>query len=619
MAISGAKSSPGRRPTAPTTSAPRSPEALDGPVAVCVDRPILSLDRPFTYVLASDLGAGVGSLVQVPFHGRAVRGWVLGGTDDLPKRMLAVNKTVSPERVFDEGLLELARWVSERYVAPLAAVLGRLAPPRVAAEEGLGRGRPGAVHGPPTTPAVLGSYRGGPELLSAARTGGFSPAILRPAPEEEVAATVELVAASLAGGRRAIVVVPEAVPVPATATALVDAFGDRVACYLGGSKRARYAMWLDIAAGRFDVVVGTRPAVFARLPQLGTIVVSRESHPAHREDRAPYYHVRDVALARARLAGLTVAMSAICPSSEAAASGVPDVTPPGRRWVPVEVVKPGPEGRAPRLVQHLRTARRGFIFSPLPGYGMAAVCRTCREPAACAACGGLLRAEESLIRCVVCEAPGRCRNCGGTSFGIRPGGQERVEEWAARVTDVRVTRLGSGDAPRLPEASEIIVGGPDDVRDLGPGGLDLVAVLDVDLAERRPGIAARERAVTTWMEAIAWARPGGRAIVQASRANDPAVQALVQGSPRRFHADEARRRQEAGFPVGSAVFRVAGRPGFEAELERFEPTALLVSALGEQTVCLLALDPRRVPEFGLAIREMAGAELVTRVEAEPHL
>ena len=71
--------------------------------------------------------------------------------------------------------------------------------------------------------------------------------------------------------------------------------------------------------------------------------------------------------------------------------------------------------------------------------------------------------------------------------------------------------------------------------------------------------------------------------------------------------------------VGTAVFRVAGVSGFEAELDRFEPSALLVSALGEQTVCLLALDPRRVPEFGRAIRELAARDVVTRVEAEPHL
>jgi primosomal protein N' (replication factor Y) len=443
--------------------------------------------------------------------------------------------------------------------------------------------------------------------------------VLRPAPEDESIAALELIAATLATGRAAILVVPEAAPVPATATAVAEALGDRVAMFLGGSKRARYRMWLDIAAGRYDVVIGTRPAVFAPLDRVGLIVVSRESHPAHREDRTPYYHVRDVALERARGTGAICVLSAIAPSSEAAALELPEVSPPGRRWVPVEIVKPGPEGRAPRLVHALREATRGFLFSPLPGYGIAAVCRSCGAPAACADCGGLLRLREGSIICVVCETPGRCRACGSATFGVRRGGRERVEEWAAGVARADVHRLADDEAPRLPGPGEIVIGGPDDVRDLGPGGLDLVAILDADLAERRPGLSARERAFTTWMEAIAWARPGGRAIVQASRANDAAVQSLVQGAPRRFHADESRRRAEAGFPVGSAVFRVAGSPGIETELERFEPYTLLVTSSGDQTVCLLALDPRRVPEFGRAAREMATCDRVSRVEAEPHL
>src|SRR5581483_303336 len=48
---------------------------------------------------------------------------------------------------FDEPTLELLRWVSERYVAPLAAVIARSHPPRVAAvEEALfgGEGERGA-------------------------------------------------------------------------------------------------------------------------------------------------------------------------------------------------------------------------------------------------------------------------------------------------------------------------------------------------------------------------------------------------------------------------------------------------------------------------------------------
>src|SRR5947207_9613922 len=101
------------------SSSPTRTGTLSGPVSVCVDRPLLSLDRPFTYSLDAELEAGVGSLVQVPFHGRSVRGWVLGPTDDVPPRMLRVRKAVSPIRFFDSGMLALLRWMSERYIAPL--------------------------------------------------------------------------------------------------------------------------------------------------------------------------------------------------------------------------------------------------------------------------------------------------------------------------------------------------------------------------------------------------------------------------------------------------------------------------------------------------------------------
>jgi primosomal protein N' (replication factor Y) len=561
--------------------------------------------------------------VSVPFHGRAVRGWVLGPTDEVPARTLDVQKVVSPVRFFDEDLLALARWVSERYVAPLAAVLARIAPPRVVSEEGapVPPEETEARNEPVTAPSLLRAYRRGGELLDELTGAGARsrPWILRPAPDQEVAAAAELVAACLAGGRRALVIVPEASPVPATARTMREAFGPRAALFLGGSKRARYRMWLEIGAGRYDVVVGTRPAVFAPVRNLGLIVVSRESHPAHREDRAPYYHVRDVAMERARSSGAACVLSSLCPSSEAAAS-VPDVVAPSqRRWPPVEIVRPGTEGRAPRLIQALKASRRGFLFSPLPGYGIAAVCRSCGEPATCAVCGGALRSEEGSITCVVCGAPGRCAACGSTSFGLRRGGAERVEEWAGRVAGVTVRRLREGDAPRLPNDGEVLVGGPDDVRDLGPGGLDLVGILDADLAERRPGLSARERAVTTWMEAVAWAYPQGRAIVQSSHANDPAVQALVLGKAERFHADERARRAAAGFPIGAAVFRVVGTGDLESELRRFEPITLLVTASGDRTICLLALDAAAVPSFGRAVRDLAARDVVERVEAEPHL
>jgi len=579
---------------------------------------VLSLDRPFTYELDEGLAAGIGSLVQVPFHGRLVRGWVLGPTEDVPDRMLPVKKAVSPVRFFNPPMLEVLRWVSERYVAPLASVIARCYPPRVASEETIASA-PHRSSAPVVAPArILPGYRGGSEMLAALH-GAAGAFVVRPGPEDEQGVALEAVGAALAGGRSAIVLVPELEPLPATASAILEAYGERAALFAGGSKRARYRMWLDIEDGAYPVVVGTRPAVFAPTVDLGLLYVSRESHVGHREERSPYYHVRDVALARARHSSAVCVMAALCPSGEAVTSGGVEVVPRVRGWPPVEVVRPGPEGRAPRLVSALKEVDCGFLFQPLPGYGVARVCRACGEPAACAACGGVLRSQAGAVRCTVCGANGTCANCGAANFGIARGGAERVEEWARAVARVPVGRTGSGGLPAPPGDGEVTVGGVEAVKDFGPLRLDLVAILDADQAARRPGLAAREHSLATWMEAAAWAHPSGRVIIQTRHPGDPAVQSLVSGNPDRFHRSELPRRADAGFPAGWPVFRVTGDDRLEDELAALEPRTLLSSSGEGQTVCLIALDPGAIRTFGRTMRALAEGGVVTRVEAEPHL
>jgi hypothetical protein len=229
----------------------------------------------------------------------------------------------------------------------------------------------------------------------------------------------------------------------------------------------------------------------------------------------------------------------------------------------------------------------------------------------------MLRSESGVVRCVVCEAPGRCAVCDGPDFGIRRGGAERVQEWVARIATVPVERP---DRPRLPDAAgEVLVGGPELVRDLGVGDLDLVAIMDADRAAARPGLGARERALAVWMEAAGWARPSGRVIVQSAHPSDPAVQALVRGNAGRFHERERERRAAAGFPVGDPVFRVVGGEGVEDAIRDLGARTVLTTSLGGRTVCLLALDPERIPAFGRAMRTLAASGVVERVEADPHI
>lgn len=615
---------------------------------MCVAVPRLAVDRPFTYVLPADTGAGTGSLVSVPFHGRAVKGWVLGPPSDVPSgRVLPVRTVRSPVRFFDPAMLDLLRWASERYIAPLATVIERSHPPRVASEEGAAVGSAGSARGgapvvdahapsaPPRAPLVappgLQEFGGVDpvRLLEAGMTTWW-----RPLPEDEVESCVRTVIACVERGRRAIVLVPEADPVPATAAAVLETFGDRAAAFMAGDKRERYRTWLRIREGAVDVVVGTRPAVFSPVAGLGLVWISREVHPAHREDRSPYYHVREVAMARARLEAAACVLASLCPSVETAAGArggrIRTVRPPRRaerEAAPlVETAAPEAEDRSSRLAALLKRARSVALIVSRRGYGVARVCRQCSEPAACATCGGPIAVERGSAACGVCGAPGRCAHCGGRSFGVERGGAERIAEWASRVAVVRVdvaTAHADGSS-RGPGAGRILVGTATAVKDVGPVRLDLVAILDPDRALSRPGLHAGERALATWMESAAWAGPraaGGRVLAQTRSPGHPAIQALIRWEPVPFLEAEAARRSEAGFAPGHAVFRIAGPAGtgLEEALGAAGASSSLATTGPDGTVCLVAVRPRALPEFRRSVLRLSVEGSVVRVEAEPYL
>jgi primosomal protein N' (replication factor Y) len=464
---------------------------------------------------------------------------------------------------------------------------------------------------------------------------------LRPLPDDEAQVCVAGVEACLATGRRALVLVPEAERIPATVSAVLERFGRRAVSFLGGDGRQRYRTWLDIRAGAFDVVVGTRPAVFAPLDQLGLIWISREVHPGHREDRSPYYHVREVAMARARLHGAACVLASLSPSVETAvaleAGEIRAARPPRaveRSTAPlVETVPPEAEDRSVRLGTLLRSVRSAALVISRRGYGVARVCRSCGEPAACSVCRGPIVIEGGRPACRTCGAGGRCANCGGERFGVEPAGTERIAEWAGRLSGRPVDLEAGKGVPPPPASDRLLVGTAAAVKDVGPVGVDLVAILDPDRALARAGMDAGAQALATWMEAAAWAGPrggGGRVLVQTRRPAHPAIQALVRWDPLPFLRAEAGRRKEAGFPTGHAVFRVSGAVELPDALRAagaetvLSTTAIVTepdstTARQGRTLCLVAVPPMGLDRFRHEVRRLAVEGIVDRVEAEPHL
>jgi len=129
---------------------------------------------------------------------------------------------------------------------------------------------------------------------------------------------LQAVASALAQGRRAIVLVPEISLTPQTTRRFLARFPGRVGLFHSQlSPGERYETWQRARAGRLDVVVGPRSALFTPLPDVGLIVLDEEHDASFKaQDSAPAYHARDVALELARLTGAMVILGSATPSLE---------------------------------------------------------------------------------------------------------------------------------------------------------------------------------------------------------------------------------------------------------------------------------------------------------------
>src|SRR5690606_22597697 len=95
-------------------------------------------------------------------------------------------------------------------------------------------------------------------------------------------------------------------------------FGNQVGILHSGlGQGERYDEWRMAKQGRRKIIVGTRSAVFAPLENPGIIIVDEEHESSYKQsDPSPRYHGRDLAVARARMAGALCILGSATPAVE---------------------------------------------------------------------------------------------------------------------------------------------------------------------------------------------------------------------------------------------------------------------------------------------------------------
>ncbi|MFF7849898.1 primosomal protein N' [Streptomyces sp. NPDC007910] len=581
--------------------------AKELPVArVVVNKGALHLDQFFDYAVPEELdgAARPGVRVRVRFgagahqvkNGRREGGRLIDGflverraTSDYSGPLAALADVVSPEPVLGPELLGLARAVADRYAGSLADVLQLAVPPRSAAAER----RPSPEPLPPPAAPAPGSwtrYEQGPAFLDSLAGGGAPRAVWNALPgphwAEEIARTV---AATLASGRGALVVVPDGRAADRVDTALTAVLGEGRHALLTAEAgpEKRYARWLAVRRGAVRAVVGTRAAMFAPVRDLGLVVVWDDGDGSHSEPHAPQPHAREVLLLRAahdRCAFLLGSTSCTVEAAQLVESGWARALTAGRERVraAAPLIRTVGDGelardeaaRAARLPSLAwQAVREGLKTGPVlvqvprRGYVPRLACERCRTPARCRHCAGPLEApEQRELRCGWCGrgAPDwHCVECGSTRLRAQVVGARRTAEELGRAFPAVPVRTSGRDhvLDSVPGRPALVVSTPG-AEPVAEGGYAAALLLDGWAMLGRPDLRAGEEALRRWIDAASLVRgqaEGGTVVVVAEPTLRP-VQALVRWDPVGHARRELAERAELGFPPVSRMAAVSGPP-----------------------------------------------------------
>jgi len=428
-------------------------------------------------------------------------------------------------------------------------------------------------------------------------------------------------------GMGAILLVPEIGLTPAAAAQLDATFGNRVALLHSALTPAeRSEQWHRIRRGDAPIVVGTRSAIFAPVPNLGLILVDEEHDQSYKQEETPRYNARDVAVMRAKLAGAPVVLGSATPSLESwqnceagkyrrivMAERVLNRPLPGVELVDMrqEFQQTGHEQIFSRLLiaetqAALDRGEQAMILLNRRGYSFVAMCRSCGEKLECENCAISLThhkpvdSEEALasagqrLECHYCgfrrTVPKKCPKCESEHLYYLGAGSQQGEERLQEIfPSARIGRMdrdtvrGRYDMERLLarlHSGEInlLVGTQMIAKGHDVHGVTLVGVVGCDHALSMPDFRAAERVFQLMTQVSGRAGRGvlpGRVVVQTYHPDHYAILAASTHDYLGFVTRELKYRRWMHYPPFGVLANLL------IQSKRMEEAAGWASVLGK--------------------------------------
>ena len=263
-----------------------------------------------------------------------------------------------------------------------------------------------------------------------------------------------------------------------------------------------------------------------RLKNLGLIVVDEEHETSYKQEEAPRYHARDVAVVRAKIEKGVVLLGSATPSLESYHNATHEKVPardahPARRQKQMPLIRVidlrqerRREKKPPFCRRDCRNAiadridkrEQTILFLNRRGFSTSLLCSKCGKARDCPNCSVALtfhRPRSSRLNCHLCghtaAVPKKCPECGQDALIYRGFGTEKVESTVAQIFPNAVVKRMDADSMSRKEAYretlrafragkiDILVGTQMIAKGLHFPNVTLVGIINADLALHLPG------------------------------------------------------------------------------------------------------------------------------------
>jgi primosomal protein N' (replication factor Y) len=411
---------------------------------------------------------------------------------------------------------------------------------------------------------------------------------------------------------------------------LASRFTSIAVMHSGLTGAQRSVMWRQIASGSRSVIVGTRSAVFAPCPNLGILIVDEEQEGSFKNLQAPRFHVRDVAIMRAKNLNIPVVLGSATPSLETWHRS--ERHPDYRRVILSERVNRMPmpkvhivdmeaelaETRSQSILSRLmermldETLTRGeqaLLLMNRRGFANRIICPACHTRLTCPNCNVnlVVHTASGFTICHYCRMrvpiPEFCPNVTCRERLVQMGsGTQRIEKVLAdRFPAARVRRVDSdsmksrADYENLVHDFEarkidVLVGTQMIAKGLDFPFVSFVGVVDADLGAFSADFRAGERLfqlITQVAGRAGRAETGGRVVVQTTLPDLPVLRFALQHDYDAFAGEELRTRARCGWPPFRRLARIVVA---HAREETAMNEAAVVASNASTVIGQLALD-----------------------------